>query len=417
MRNHAASFVVLLATTVLLQSLTSTTTTTTTTTAVAAWVGSPVMAGQRRRQLQLERGQRRRQLVGTKTPPSCSSSFHDGGSSLHTLFLSDHTSDHEDTTVVSSSSFSFDTLSTAARAVTALKGQTIVVKYGGNAMTSPALKQAFCQDVAVLQQLGVRVVVVHGGGPQINQLLQQLQVESTFHPTSGMRISTPQVVQAAEMVLSGSVNKEIVATIGWYGGRALGLSGRDGNLLQCTAQDEANLGMVGQVEQVNVALLNQLLDGGWCPVIAPIGTGLVNDDHDNTVKKRHDELKTYNVNADVAAGRIAGELKAARVLFLTDIAGVLNKDKQLIPQLSMEQVQALIEDETITGGMIPKISFATSAVKLGVRAALITDGRVPHALIQEVLGGGDTSLGSGRGGTVITASPPASSSSSSMPLE
>jgi acetylglutamate kinase len=281
---------------------------------------------------------------------------------------------------------------TIAEAAQTLAGKTVVVKYGGNAMTSEELKALFCQDVATLQKLGVRVVVVHGGGPQINRMLEAVGVESRFE--GGMRVSSKEVVEVAEMVLCGSVNKEISSRIAHAGGQAVGLSGRDNNLLQCEKQIDKNgydLGFVGSVKHVNTDFLNHLLDQGLCPVVSPIGTG-IGDEADIA----------YNVNADVAAGRIAGELKADRVLFLTDIAGVLDKEKQLLPSLSIKRVQDLINDETITGGMIPKVTFATSAVELGVKGAFITDGRVPHALLLEVLGGGATGLGSGQGGTVVT---------------
>jgi len=285
-----------------------------------------------------------------------------------------------------------DAALTIAAAASALRGKTIVVKYGGNAMTSQDLKDKFCEDVAALQNLGIRVVVVHGGGPQINAMLEKVGVESRFE--GGMRVSSKEVVDVAEMVLCGSVNKEIASKICSAGGRAIGLSGRDDSLLQCTKQenkDGYDLGFVGKVEIVNTGLLNELLDAGICPVVSPIGTGMGEETD-----------IAYNVNADVAAGRIAGEIKAARVLFLTDIAGVLNKEKELIPSLTIEQVNSLIADETITGGMIPKVSYATSAVQLGVKGAFITDGRVPHALIKEVLGGGASGLGSGGGGTIVT---------------
>lgn len=285
-----------------------------------------------------------------------------------------------------------DTALTIAAAASTLRGKTVVVKYGGNAMTSQDLKDKFCEDVAALQLLGIRVVVVHGGGPQINSMLDKVGVESRFE--GGMRVSSKDVVEVAEMVLCGSVNKEISSKICSKGGRAIGLSGRDDSLLQCVKEenkDGFDLQFVGNVVAVNTKLLNELLDMGVCPVVSPIGTGM------------GDEVDiAYNVNADVAAGRIAGELKAERVLFLTDIAGVLNKEKELFPTLSVGDIDKLIADETITGGMIPKVSYATSAVQLGVRGAFITDGRVPHALLKEVLGGGADGMGSGQGGTVVT---------------
>ena len=285
-----------------------------------------------------------------------------------------------------------DVANTISEAAASLRGQTIVVKYGGNAMTSAELKAGFCQDVAALQNLGIRVVVVHGGGPQINAMLEKVGVESRFE--GGMRVSSKEVVEVAEMVLCGSVNKEISSAICSAGGRAVGLSGRDDSLLQCVKKIDKrgyDLEFVGEVETVNTKLLHDLLDMGLCPVVSPIGTG-VGDEKDIA----------YNVNADVAAGRIAGEIKAARVLFLTDIAGVLDKEMKLLPSLSCDDVDGLIEDETITGGMIPKVSYATSAVKLGVGGAFITDGRVPHALLKEVLGGGAAGTGSGGGGTFVS---------------
>jgi acetylglutamate kinase len=285
-----------------------------------------------------------------------------------------------------------DTAITIADAAASLRGRTVVVKYGGNAMTSPELAQGFCQDVAALQNLGIRVVVVHGGGPQISSMLDKVQVETRFE--GGMRVSSKEVVEVAEMVLCGMVNKQIASAICSEGGRAIGISGRDDSLLQCTKQsnkDGFDLGYVGKVETVNTKLLQELLSLGITPVVSPIGTG-IGDERD----------VAYNVNADVAAGRIAGELKAARVLFLTDIAGVLDKNMELIPSLTVDQVMGLIDDETITGGMIPKVTYATSAVELGVKGAFITDGRVPHALLNEVLGGGAEGLGSGDGGTIVT---------------
>jgi acetylglutamate kinase len=246
--------------------------------------------------------------------------------------------------------------------------------------------------VAALQKLGVSVVVVHGGGPQINTMLDKVGVESRFE--GGLRVSSKEVVEVAEMVLCGSVNKEISSKICSKGGRAVGISGRDDSLLQCVKEinkDGYDLQYVGNVVTVNTKLLHDFLAMGICPVVSPIGTGM-GDEKDIA----------YNVNADVAAGRIAGEIGADRLLFLTDIAGVLNKEKQLFPTLSVAKINDLIADETITGGMIPKVSYATSALQLGVPVVFITDGRVPHALLKEVLGGGADSFGSGEGGTVIT---------------
>lgn len=295
----------------------------------------------------------------------------------------------------SSSSFA-ENAKTIASSLRSLRGKTVVVKYGGNAMTSAELASLFCEDVATLQSLGLRVVVVHGGGPMINAMLEKVGVESRFE--GGMRVSTKEVVDVAAMVLSGTVNKDISGGIVRAGGRALGLNGRDDGLLQCEklwgGEDKSlDLGNVGTVVTVNTDLINSLLDAGITPVIAPIGMG----------RKGHpDEGVVYNINADVAAGRIAGELLAARVLFLTDIAGVLDKEMKLLDRLSCDDIDRLIGDETITGGMIPKVSYATDAVKLGVQGAFITDGRVPHALLSEILAGGEEGMGSGGGGTVVT---------------
>jgi acetylglutamate kinase len=308
---------------------------------------------------------------------------------------------HQRTPTTTSSLFSSSEFAenaiTIASSISSLKGQTVVVKYGGNAMTTPELASLFCQDVATLQKLGLRIVVVHGGGPMINAMLEKVGVESRFE--GGMRVSTAEVVDVAAMVLCGSVNKNISSGISQAGGHALGLSGRDDALLQCeklwggSGDAKIDLGNVGQVKVVNTDLINQLLDDGITPVIAPIGMGC---------KGEEDESVVYNINADVAAGRIAGELKAARVLFLTDIAGVLDKEMKLLKSLSCEDIDNLIGDGTITGGMIPKVTYATDAVKLGVQGAFITDGRVPHALLNEILAGGEKGLGSGEGGTVVT---------------
>lgn len=281
---------------------------------------------------------------------------------------------------------------TIADAVSSLAGETIVIKYGGNAMTSPELATGFCQDIATLQKLGMRVVVVHGGGPQIKSMLEKVGVESRFE--GGMRVSSKEVVEVAEMVLCGNVNKQISSGICSAGGKAIGLSGRDADLLQCVKlmnKDGVDLGNVGDVKVVNTDLLEDLLDLGITPVVSPIGTGM-GDEKD----------VAYNCNADVAAGRIAGELRASRVLFLTDIAGVLDKEKNLLKELSIQDVNDLINDETITGGMIPKVTYATDAIQLGVKGAFITDGRVPHAVLKEILGGGADGKGSGEGGTIIT---------------
>mmetsp|Transcript_24012 Transcript_24012/g.51827 ORF Transcript_24012/g.51827 Transcript_24012/m.51827 type:complete len:349 (+) Transcript_24012:237-1283(+) len=334
-------------------------------------------------------------ILGTAThgfvPTSLSSRLH-----IHQNDISTTISSLASTATEEANNSFVENAITISSSLHSLSGKTLVVKYGGNAMTSPELATLFCQDITTLQKLGLRVVVVHGGGPMINAMLEKVGVESTWE--GGMRVSTEEVVDVAAMVLCGSVNKDISGGIAQAGGRALGLCGRDDGLLQCEklwgGEDKSlDLGNVGQVKTVNTKLINQLLDDGITPVIAPIGMGCRGED---------DESVVYNINADVAAGRIAGELRAARVLFLTDIAGVLDKDMKLMDRLSCEDIDKLIADETITGGMIPKVTYATDAVKLGVQGAFITDGRVPHALLNEILAGGEEGLGSGGGGTVVT---------------
>lgn len=294
-----------------------------------------------------------------------------------------------DTTFALSASPTFiSNVQSLATRLPTLREELIVVKYGGNAMTSPELAAGFCEDVATLQSLGARMVVVHGGGPQISAMLDRVGVESRFAP-SGLRVSSPEVVDVAEMVLCGSVNKGIANGICNAGGSALGLSGRDAGLLRCVQSgDRDEIGYVGDVATVNTDLLSRLTDElGVTPVLSPIGCG-IGEERD----------VAYNVNADVAAGRVAGELGASRVLFLTDIAGVLNKEKELLTKLSLEDVSNLIDDETITGGMIPKVSYAVDAVRLGVKSAMIIDGRVEHALLNQILKPDESAAG----GTTIT---------------
>ena len=247
------------------------------------------------------------------------------------------------------SSFVDDAIAIAS-SVRSLSGQTVVVKYGGNAMTSPELATLFCEDIATLQKLGLRIVVVHGGGPMINTMLEKVGVESSW--AGGMRVSTPEVVDVAAMVLSGSVNKNISGGIVLAGERALGLNGRDDGLLRCEklwgGDDKSlDIGNVGEVIDVNTELINQLLDMGITPVIAPIGMGC---------KGAKDEGVVYNINADVPAGRIAGELRAARVLFLTDIAGVLDKEKTLLDKLSCDDIDKLRDEIIICSVFLVKTS-------------------------------------------------------------
>lgn len=259
-------------------------------------------------------------------------------------------------------------------------GKTIVIKYGGNAMTDEKLKASFARDIVMMKLIGINPIVVHGGGPQIGKLLEQLQIESHF--VNGMRVTDSKTMDVVEMVLGGMVNKEIVGLINSAGGKAIGLTGKDGELLRArklrvkhkTPEMEApeiiDIGHVGEVESVNVKVLNMLENSDFIPVIAPIGVGA--DGH------------AYNINADLVAGKVAEVLMAEKLILLTNIAGLLDKEGNVLTGLTTAQVDALIEDGTIYGGMLPKIDCALSAVKSGVNTAHIIDGRVEHACMLEI---------------------------------
>ncbi|MEW5886524.1 MAG: acetylglutamate kinase [Pseudomonadota bacterium] len=261
----------------------------------------------------------------------------------------------------------------------AQQGQTLVIKYGGNAMTEPALQLAFAQDVVLLQLLGMRPVVVHGGGPQIENLLQRLGKQGRF--VQGMRVTDADTMQVVEWVLAGQVQQEIVGLINQAGGRALGLTGRDGGLIRAQAlrlpdaTDPSrwhDIGQVGDIVAVDPALLHTVQAQGYIPVVSPIGFGAGNE--------------RFNINADVVAARLATSLQADKLLMLTNIPGVLDRQGQLLARLSMAQIEALMADGTISGGMIPKIAGALEAAQSGVKAVHIIDGRVPHAMLLEALG-------------------------------
>ncbi len=270
--------------------------------------------------------------------------------------------------------------------------KTIVVKYGGNAMTGSGGTDDFSQDIVLMKQTGIDPVVVHGGGPQIGSMLKKLDIQSRF--IDGLRVTDQAAVDVVEMVLTGSINKQIVSAINAAGGRAVGLSGKDGNLvvarkLALTRTDPAtgemdteDLGFVGEPESVNPEVLHTMMKSEIIPVIAPIGVG--------------PKGETYNINADTVAGAVAGAVKAERLILLTDVEGVLDQDKKLISRLTLSEARALIADGTISGGMIPKIRTAIEAVESGVRAAVILDGRIPHVLLLELF----TEHGAG---TLITA--------------
>ena len=260
------------------------------------------------------------------------------------------------------------------------QGRTMVIKYGGNAMTEPALQAAFAQDVVMLQLVGIRPVIVHGGGPQIEAALKRLGLQGAF--IQGMRVTDAPTMQAVEWVLSGEVQQQIVGLINQAGGKAVGLSGRDGGLLQAeklAMPDPAHpgafldLGQVGDIVSVDTAIVRRLQDAGCIPVISPVGVGANNE--------------SYNINADVVAARMATALQAEKLLMLTNISGVLDGAGQLMTRLSAAQIDAMVADGTISGGMIPKISGALEAAKAGVQAVHIVDGRVPHVLLLEILTG------------------------------
>ena len=259
-------------------------------------------------------------------------------------------------------------------------GKTFVIKYGGHAMGDRKLAQIFARDIVLIKQIGIHPVVVHGGGPQIGEMLKRLKVESVF--VDGLRVTDAATVEIVEMVLSGSINKQIVNEINAAGGTAIGLSGKDGGLIQAIKlrrrrrDPESNiesildLGFVGEPSLVNPKILTPLEQAGMIPVIAPIGVG--------------PNGETYNINADTVAGAVAAALDASRLLLLTDVAGVLDKAGELIPDLTPERVRALMSDGTISGGMIPKLETCIDAVESGVEAAVVLDGRVPHAMLLEI---------------------------------
>ncbi|MCC5812617.1 MAG: acetylglutamate kinase [Ectothiorhodospiraceae bacterium] len=258
-------------------------------------------------------------------------------------------------------------------------GKTIVVKFGGNAMVDEELKRSFARDIVLMKLVGFNPVVVHGGGPQIGKLLERIGKESRF--VEGMRVTDAETMDVVEMVLGGLVNKEIVQLINSQGGRAVGLSGKDGGLIRARklqlrrgdnmdAPELVDMGHVGEVAHVDASVVNMLDQGEFIPVIAPIGVG--------------DDGRSYNINADLVAGKLAEVLKAEKLILLTNTTGLLDKEGRLLTGLDARRVQELIADGTIHGGMLPKIGCALEAVENGVRAAHIIDGRVTHAVLLEL---------------------------------
>jgi acetylglutamate kinase len=260
------------------------------------------------------------------------------------------------------------TLSEALPYLQRYTGAVVVVKFGGNAMGDDAAMAEFARDVVLMRQVGIYPVVVHGGGPMINEMLAKLGIQSEF--VRGKRVTDKATVQVVEMILSGLVNKRIVQAIMDAGGRAVGISGKDDDLMVCEP-DDPELGFVGRPVEMNVEVLRDLYRAGIIPVVAPVATGMKDNE-------------TFNVNGDTAAGAIAGALKADRLLLLTDVAGVKNKTGEIVTQMTPEEVRAMIADGTISGGMIPKTETALQAVENGVRAAVILDGRVANACLLEL---------------------------------
>ena len=271
-------------------------------------------------------------------------------------------------------------LSEALPYIQKFAGRTIIVKYGGNTMIDDALKASFARDIVLMQAVGMRPIVVHGGGPQIGELLERLNIESRF--VDGMRVTTEETMDVVEMVLGGLVNKEIVSLLNLAGGRAMGLTGKDGQLIRAKqlkierkspeleAPEIIDIGHVGQVESIDTRVLTMLTENDVIPVVAPIGVGPTGE--------------SYNINADLVAGKLAEVLKAEKLMLLTNTAGVLDQAGQVVTGLVSDEVRALIDDGTISGGMLPKVGCALSAVNAGVNSAHIVDGRVPHSVLLEI---------------------------------
>jgi acetylglutamate kinase len=283
-------------------------------------------------------------------------------------------------TVLSNSENQAKFLSEALPYMQRYEGQSVVIKYGGNAMGDNSLAQAFARDVALLKQSGVNPVVVHGGGPQIGAMLERMGIQSRFE--NGLRVTDQKTVEIVEMVLAGSINKQIVTMINAEGERAIGICGKDGNLVYARKAEKKimdpdsniervlDLGFVGEIDEVDRTMIDVLATSSIIPVIAPVASDR--------------QGQTYNINADTFAGGIAGALDAKRVLFLTDVAGVMGKDGKVIKELSVSEAKAMIADGTISGGMIPKVETCIYAIEQGVEGVVIVNGKVPHAVLLEI---------------------------------
>lgn len=272
-----------------------------------------------------------------------------------------------------------ETLAEALPYMRRFAGQTFVIKYGGHAMGDEAMLEKFARDIVLLKQVGVKPIVVHGGGPQIGIMLDRLKIKSDF--VDGLRVTDAATVEVVEMVLCGPINKQLVTAINRAGGKAVGISGKDGNLIQAerlhrtTRDPDSNiervldLGFVGEPSRIDPTILREMDQSNLIPVIAPIGVGAGGE--------------TYNINADTAAGAIAAALKACKLMMLTDVAGVLTKNKELVSEASADEIRTLLADGTITGGMIPKVQTCMDALTAGCQAAHILDGRIPHVVLIE----------------------------------
>jgi acetylglutamate kinase len=261
-----------------------------------------------------------------------------------------------------------ETLLEALPYIKKFAGATFVIKYGGAAMEEEALKKEFAKDVVLLRYVGINPVIVHGGGPEIGRLLKELKIPSRF--VDGLRVTDQRTLDIAEMVLSGHVNKEIVKNINDMGGKAIGLSGKDGRLLVAKQVDNKEIGFVGDIVSVDVDILKDISRHGLIPVVAPISDGI--DGH------------SYNTNADTAAGAIAKAMSAEKLILLTDVEGVLDKEGALFSTLKEKEVMQLIKNKTVSGGMIPKVMCCVDAVQGGVKETHVVDGRVPHAILLEI---------------------------------
>ena len=266
-------------------------------------------------------------------------------------------------------------LSEALPYIRRFAGKTLVIKYGGNAMTEPHIKEGFARDIVLLKLVGINPVIVHGGGPQINKMLEKIGKVGEF--VQGMRVTDNETMNIVEMVLGGHVNKEIVSLLNVHGGKAVGVTGRDNHFIRAKKltvstpeQQNIDIGQVGEIDSMDCTLIKQMVAVGYIPVIAPIGVG--------------EQGEAFNINADLVAGRLAQELNAEKLVLMTNITGVMDKQGNLLTNLTPKKINELVEDGTLSGGMLPKISSALEAAKNGVKAVHIIDGRVPNVLLLEI---------------------------------